>query len=75
MKRMLMRSGVRLTLAVLSTMTLIACGATRATVMRASSACIAFQPITFSARNDTPETIGQVRGHNAAWDSICGEKP
>ena len=75
MKQTQQRSGARLMLVLLSAMTLTACGATRATVMRASAACIAFQPITFSAAEDTPETIGQVRGHNAAWDAICGEKP
>lgn len=68
------RCGARLTLAVLCVMTLSACGATRATVMRASAACIAFQPIGFSASKDTAETIGQIRGHNAAWDAICGGK-
>ena len=75
MKQTQKRSGVRLTLVVLSAMMLTACSATRTTVMRASAACIAFQPITFSASKDTPETVGQVRGHNAAWDAICGEKP
>lgn len=39
--------------------------------MRASGACVAFSPITFSGKRDTTTTISQVRGHNAAWASIC----
>ena len=31
--------------------------------------CKSFKPITFSGKNDTSETISQVRGHNAAWQS------
>ncbi len=58
-------------LAAMSIMLLNGCGATRATVMRASGACIAFSPITFSANSDTTETVKQVRGHNAAWDAVC----
>lgn len=50
---------------------LTACAAMRGTAMRTSGACVAFSPITFSAARDTPETIRQVRGHNAAWDAIC----
>lgn len=38
------------------------------------TSCTAFQPITFSAKQDSQETIRQVRGHNAAWDKICGGK-
>ena len=33
-------------------------------------ACAAFGPITY-ADADTPETIDQIVGHNAAWDAIC----
>lgn len=31
--------------------------------------CDSFGPITFSGKNDTPETVRQVRSHNAAWAS------
>jgi len=34
------------------------------------TACQAFEPIRYS-RNDTAETIRQVRTHNAAWDALC----
>jgi len=33
--------------------------------------CTAFSPITYSS-TDTPSTQRQVRGHNAAYASICG---
>lgn len=36
------------------------------------TACTAFVPITYSAAGDTPETVTQVRGHNAAYRAICG---
>lgn len=35
------------------------------------TACTAFTPITYSPTTDSPETVTQVRGHNAAWISIC----
>lgn len=59
--------------AALFAMTLTACAAIQGTAMRASGACIAFSPITFSANRDTATTVEQVRGHNAAWDAICKE--
>jgi hypothetical protein len=34
------------------------------------TACQAFEPIRYS-RNDTAETVRQVRAHNAAWDALC----
>ena len=39
------------------------CATIQGTAMRASGACIAFSPITFSAGGDTRETIAQLRGH------------
>jgi hypothetical protein len=35
------------------------------------TSCLAFEPITYSGK-DSKETIEQIRGHNAAWDAICG---
>lgn len=35
-------------------------------------ACLAFRPVSWSTR-DTPETVGQIREHNAAWDAVCKE--
>ena len=34
------------------------------------TSCLAFEPIRAS-RKDTPETLDQVRQHNAAWDTLC----
>ena len=33
--------------------------------------CQGFGPIKWS-KLDTPETIVQVKGHNAAWKEVCG---
>lgn len=35
------------------------------------TACSAFQPITYSASQDTEATVTQVRQHNAAWTALC----
>ena len=37
-----------------------------------TDACLVFEPICAS-RSDTPETIGQVLEHNAAWEAMCGK--
>ncbi len=36
-------------------------------------ACEAFRPITWS-RSDTPETVAEVKEHNAAWRALCPPK-
>lgn len=33
--------------------------------------CTAFGTITYSAVEDTAETVTQVRQHNAAWSALC----
>lgn len=33
-------------------------------------ACESFEPIRWS-KDDTPETIVQVKGHNASWGALC----
>lgn len=60
--------GAALTLAAASLTMLTACGTTNST---ATSTCIVFAPITFSASKDSPETVMQVREHNAAYDEVC----
>jgi hypothetical protein len=42
-----------------------------ATTKKAS--CGLFEPIGWS-RLDTPETIGAIKAHNAAYRAICGEQ-
>lgn len=34
------------------------------------TSCSAFEPIRYS-RTDTPETVKEIRAHNAAWDALC----
>lgn len=36
-------------------------------------ACRSFEPVTWSAK-DTPETIKQIKAHNAAWAAVCEER-
>lgn len=38
-----------------------------------AEACKAFEPIIYSRKNDTVETIEAVKKHNAAWDALCGD--
>jgi hypothetical protein len=35
------------------------------------TSCTAFQPITYSASQDSEATKAQIRGHNAAWNRLC----
>jgi hypothetical protein len=37
------------------------------------TACQAFEPIRYS-RDDTAETVKQVRAHNAAWNALCKDE-
>lgn len=33
--------------------------------------CINYQPVTYSASQDTPETVRQVQGNNAVYKRLC----
>lgn len=35
------------------------------------TSCTAFQPISYSASQDSEATKAQIRGHNAAWAKLC----
>ena len=35
------------------------------------TACVAFVPIYYSPATDSPETVTQVRQHNASWVALC----
>lgn len=35
-----------------------------------SESCLIFAPITYSASQDSAETVRQIRDHNAVWDSL-----
>lgn len=43
------------------------------TVRYLDTSCAAFKIITYSSKHDTPETIDQIRGHNAAYVSLCSK--
>jgi len=45
---------------------------TMASVATKPAICSAFKPIYWS-KDDTLETAKQVREHNAAWKSVCGQ--
>jgi hypothetical protein len=52
----------------------ILCDAPAAGLAVVDTACAAFEPITYSLKDDTPETREQVRAHNAAWDALCRDQ-
>ena len=35
------------------------------------TSCSAFKPITYSASQDTPETVSEVQAHNRAFTALC----
>jgi len=72
-----MQQAKRLVLVSLLSMTLTACETTQIIGTRGPNnpLCIAMKPVTFSAMNDTPETIMQIRENNAAWDAVCKDHP
>lgn len=67
---MMRLNGLKL-LEVLSITMLTACETMQTTETITDSSCEAFDTITFSASGDTPETIRQIRGHNAAYRAVC----
>lgn len=54
------------TIAIVASLLLAGCGKTVT-----DTACTAFQPITYSAAQDSESTVTQVRQHNAAWSALC----
>lgn len=70
--------GVPLMLALLSSMTLTACGLTHTTVTIKKTdtnvTCDTMCVVQFSQKHDSEETIEQVRGNNAAYLANCPEK-
>lgn len=61
--------------ALISLLTLAACatlGTSSHGKTEPSSFCLLAKPIRFSARNDTLETIAQVKEHNAVGKKLCG---
>jgi hypothetical protein len=52
---------------------LTGCATTTATVGTDAVACSVFEPIRWS-KQDTTDTIRQVKEHNATWDALCEAK-
>jgi len=57
----------------LAIMCLAGCSQTLGTATTARPECALFPPITYSAKGDTPETVGQIRSYNAGRDKYCGK--
>lgn len=57
--------------ALLLSMMLTACSGIPQTETNSSGSCMLFCKLTFSASSDTPETVSQIRKHNAAVDAVC----
>ena len=68
------RPNARTTLAfaLLSMATLAGCSLLTPTIATVGTACSSFRIITYSASQDSTETIRQLREHNAAWRAVCG---
>lgn len=64
----MIRSRLIAILAIVTAGTLVSASSCQTVV---DTSCTAFVPITFSAKADSPETVEQIRGHNAAWDALC----
>jgi hypothetical protein len=64
------RRAMRAALLLMPLLILASCATTTASVGTDAVACSAFEPIRWS-KNDTDETIRQVKEHNAAWAAIC----
>lgn len=50
---------------------LATCETTPSTGTISNEVCLIWRPLTYSARGDTPETVEQVRAHNARRQAYC----
>ena len=57
--------------AAISALMLTACVTTQTTAPTVSSTCLAYCEIQYDADADSPETVVQVIGHNAAYRANC----
>lgn len=66
-----MPSHALITLGTLLLLSLTVAGCSMTTVSNGSNlTCTSFTPITWSTK-DTPQTIKQVKQHNAGWKAVC----
>ncbi|HKJ73831.1 MAG TPA: hypothetical protein VKA19_06915 [Alphaproteobacteria bacterium] len=63
------RLAVLLTL--VGTLALTGCSTIWTTTPTTATSCIVFDPITYSAAEDSDNTIMQIRVHNRVWDALC----
>lgn len=63
-------SGALVTLSILSISLMMLSCQTRI-IATENPLCHTDMAIDFSASMDTPETVSQIRRHNAAWESVC----
>ena len=47
------------------------CAATRTTATTTEALCAPWRAITYSGRNDTPQTVRQIRVHNATGAKLA----
>ncbi len=62
----------RLAMPLSASLMLAACQTTTTPTGGTDTACLVFKPITYS-RQDTPVTVRQIVGHNAAHAELCDE--
>lgn len=51
----------------------VLCEAPAGVAVVVDTACQAFEPLRYSLKTDSAETVRQAREHNAAWDELCGK--
>ena len=64
-------SKLPLMLALASSLTILGCSTTHTTETGRADVCLIWLGISYSAKNDTPETVQGVRENNAKRDSYC----
>lgn len=73
LRHFMMNGWRKLLLLVLTPMLLTACSTLKTGTIVVDTACSAFTQITYSASQDSAQTIEEVQAHNRAYNSICLE--
>ncbi len=60
-------------LPMLALILLLVAGCQSSAIHSIAITCASFLPISYSVKNDSIETVAQIRGHNAAYCGICIE--
>ena len=64
----------RLMLALMLPLMMTACARPNITGISSSAACVVWQPLDYSFKNDTRETVVGIAINNAKREALCGEK-